>query len=97
MERKFDLVGEMNRILSASPQPPLASEIDRLRALLYGIIAVYDSVKDKPEARIPSPLSLTIEAARPTPPPAYKAPYDFSGIDEREPMTPWGSRIRPGQ
>jgi len=65
----------MNRILSASLQPPLAAEIDRLRSHLFGIVAIYDRVKDDPKASIPVQLSLTIEAARPVAPDAESERY----------------------
>ena len=45
-------------------QLPLPAEINRLRALLGGIVRAYDKAKDDPAARIPTVLMVAIEAAR---------------------------------
>ena len=49
-----------------STLPPLAAEIDGLRAQLRGIVQAYDLALHDPRAMIPTPLQMVIEAARKT-------------------------------
>jgi len=47
-----------------STVPPLAAEIDGLRAQLRGIVDAYDLALKDPRTVIPTPLQMVIEAAR---------------------------------
>jgi len=53
--------------------PPLAAEIDGLRAQLRGIVQAYDLALRDPRAMIPTPLQMVIEAARKIPAPQVDA------------------------